>query len=317
VASDHAGSMSTTGDTPGSTARTEPGTQPRPARASVVVAAHDEEQVIGRTLNALLSDTDPGELEVVVVANGCTDRTVERARQFAGVTVLECERPSKTEALRAGDRAAVAFPRVYLDADIPATGATVRRLCAALDGPGRPLVAVPSRHVEVAGRPWPVRAYTAVHRRLPVFERGLFGRGMIALSEAGRGRFTDFPDIVADDLFLDSLFTDEERVQLPDVATTVEAPLRTGDLVRRLVRVRRGNAELRRTAPGRQAGPGVRRSDRGAWLREVVLPRPWLAPAAVVYVALTGWAALQARRVPPSGAAAWGRDASTRTGLAR
>ncbi|MEI5672940.1 MULTISPECIES: glycosyltransferase [unclassified Nocardioides] len=286
-----------------------------PSRASVVVAAHDEEQVIERTLGALLAGADPGELEVVVVANGCTDRTADRARRVAGVTVLESERPSKTEALRRGDRVATAFPRIYLDADIPTSVTAVRRLCAALDGTGAPLVAVPSRRVDVTGRPWPVRAYTAVHLRLPVVENGLFGRGMIALSEAGRGRFTDFPDVVADDLFLDSLFTDAERVRLPDVATTVEAPLRTGDLVRRLVRVRRGNAELRRrpTTPGAV----VRRSERSAWLRDVVLPRPWLAPAATVYVALTGWAALQARRVPPAGAAAWGRDASTRTGLAR
>lgn len=281
---------------------------PRVARASVVLAAHDEEAVIGHTLGTLLAGTEPGELEVVVVANGCTDRTAELARRHTDVLVLECERPSKTEALRLGDRATTAFPRVYLDADIPVGVDAVRALCAALDGPGAPLVAVPSRYVDVAGRPWPVRAYTAVHRRLPVFERGLFGRGMIALSAAGRARFDAFPDVVADDLFLDSLFADDERVRLADVSTTVAAPRRTSDLVRRLVRVRRGNAELRR------GGRGVRPADRGSWLRTVVLPRPWLAPAAVVYVALTGWAALQARRTPPAGADAWGRDASTRTG---
>lgn len=278
------------------------------------MAAHDEEQVIGRTLAALLSGSRPGELEIVVVANGCTDRTAERARDFAGVTVLESERPSKTEALRIADRVATTFPRVYLDADIPTDAVAVRRLCAALDGPGGALVAVPSRYVEVAGRPWPVRAYTAVHRRLPVFDEGLFGRGMIALSAAGRARFTEFPDVVADDLFLDSLFTTAERVRLTDVSTTVQAPLRTRDLVGRLVRVRRGNTALRRSA-----GPadGVRRSRRASWLRDVVLPRPWLAPAAVVYVALTGWAALRARQAPAAGAAAWGRDGSTRTGLVR
>jgi hypothetical protein len=151
-----------------------------------------------------------------------------------------------------------------------------------------------------------VRAYFAIQRRLPVFEEGLFGRGLIAVSEQGRARFDTFPEIVADDLFLDSMFTTEERVLLPEITTTVATPLRTRDLVRRLVRVRRGNAALRATSPD------VRRSDRWSWLRDVVLPRPWLAPAGVVYVGITAYAALLARRGQVTDTT-WGRDESTRT----
>ena len=46
---------------------------------SVVIAAHAED-VLGRSLDALLSTARPTELEIVVVCNGCTDRTVEFAR---------------------------------------------------------------------------------------------------------------------------------------------------------------------------------------------------------------------------------------------
>lgn len=276
--------------------------------ATVVIAAHNEAAVLGRCLDTLLADARPGELEVLVVANGCTDRTADVARARGGVRVLEIERPSKIAALNAGDAVASGFPRIYLDADIHVTTEGVRALVDALEGPGAPLVAVPSRRLELGGRPWLVRGFYAVQGRLPVFEDALFGRGLVALSAAGRARFAVFPEVIADDLFLDSLFAAQERARLPQVVTSVATPLRTRDLTRRLVRVRRGNAALR--AAGGTDG-GVRAADRWSWLRDVVAPRPWLAPAGAAYVALTAWAALLARRSPDGHA--WGRDESSRT----
>ena len=80
-------------------------------------------------------------------------------------------------------------------------------------------------------------------------------------------------------------------MRVAGVATTVATPLRTRDLVRRLVRVRRGNAALRAKAPPPPVA-GVRRPTATSWLRDVVLRRPWLAPAATVYVAITLYAAV-------------------------
>jgi glycosyltransferase involved in cell wall biosynthesis len=260
--------------------------------ASVVIAAHNEAAVLGQCLDMLLGDAAPGELDVIVVAHGCTDRTADVARARGGVQVIELARPNETAALNRGDAEASDYPRIYLDADIHVTMPTIRTLCAALEAPGAPLVAVPSRRLELDGRPLLVRAFYAVQRWLPVFQEGLFGAGLIALSRAGRERFTEFPDVIADDLFLDSLFTGAERLRLPQVATSVATPMRTRDLVRRLVRVRRGNAALRSAGV---SGHAVRPSDRWSWLRDVVVPRPWLLPAATVYVVLTAWAALLAR----------------------
>ena len=274
---------------------------------SVVIAAHNEAAVIGRCLDALQAG-GPALLDVTVVANGCTDDTAALARARSGVRVVELAAASKPAALNAGDAVAVGFPRVYLDADIVLSGADVGRLAAALDGTGPALAAVPRRDLVLAGRPLLVRAYYAVHRRLPVFRAALFGRGAIALSGPARERFDRFPDIVADDLYLDSLFTAAEKHEVAQVAATVATPLRTRDLVRRLTRVRAGNAALR------AAGPGVRGAARWAWLRDVVLPHPWLAPAAVCYVGLTVAAAVLARR--GRGATTWGRDESSRGGSA-
>jgi hypothetical protein len=157
-----------------------------------------------------------------------------------------------------------------------------------------------------------VRAYFAVNSRLPVFRRGLFGRGLIALSEEGRARFDRFPDLVADDLFLDSLFADGEKACVDDVVTRVETPFRTRDLVRRLRRVRRGNAAMRAAQARSQLDIEVRGADRSSWLRDVVLREPRLLPAGLAYAGITVLAALLAK-LSPEDDLSWQRDESTRS----
>jgi glycosyltransferase involved in cell wall biosynthesis len=278
---------------------------------SVVIAAHNEAATIGRCLESLLADAAPGEFDVTVVANGCSDATARQAGAYAGVRVLEIDQASKPAALNAGDSVAVGFPRVYLDADIAVSTSLIRALREALSGP-RTLAAYPDRRLDLVGRSLPVRAYFAINSRLPVFRTGLFGRGVIAVSKGGRARFESFPEMVADDLFLDSLFSSEEKQLVADVFTVVGTPYRTKDLVRRLVRVRRGNAAMRTAARTGDVVRSVRPARRLSWLFDVVIPRPWLAPAAVVYVAISAWASLVARSGDP-GDMSWGRDESSRT----
>ncbi|AGZ41482.1 glycosyltransferase [Actinoplanes friuliensis] len=276
---------------------------------SIVIAAHNEAAVIGRCLDALLADAAPGEFDVTVVANGCTDDTAAVASARPGVRVVELETAGKVPALNAGDAVAVGFPRVYLDADIVLSTAAVRSVADALDDTA--LAATVGRELDLTGRPLLVRAYFAVNGRLPVFRDGLFGRGVMAVSEKGRARFGTFPELVADDLFLDSQFGSDEKRHVTSFAARVATPRRTGDLVRRLVRVRGGNAAMRAAAANGQVAAPVRSAARMSWLRDVVLPRPWLAPAAVCYVAITVVAARAARRAGDGGAA-WGRDESSR-----
>ncbi|GAA1613138.1 glycosyltransferase [Actinoplanes couchii] len=276
---------------------------------SIVIAAHNEAAVIGRCLDALLADAEPGEFDITVVANGCTDDTAAVAAQRPGVRVIDLEEPDKSRALNAGDDAAVGFPRVYLDADVVLTGAAVRSLAAALES--APAATV-GRELDVSGRPLLVKAYYAIHGRLPVLRDGLFGRGVVAVSEKGRARFGRFPDLVADDLYLDSQFSRAEKAHVGGYTSTIATPRRTADLIRRLVRVRGGNTAMRAAAARGEITAGVRAADRSSWLRDVVLPRPWLAPAAACYVVITATAAWSARRAGDGGAA-WGRDESSRT----
>lgn len=276
---------------------------------SIVIAAHNERAVLGRCLDALLTEAAPGEFEVTVVANGCTDETAAIAAARPGVRVVELAEAGKPAALNAGDAAARGFPRIYLDADVVLSTQGVRAVAAALAGPH--LAATVRRELELTGRPLLVRAYFSIHRHLPVFREGLFGRGVIGLSEAGRRRFDQFPTLVADDLFLDSLFEAAEKRQVDTVRSRVVTPRRTRDLVRRLSRVRGGNSAIRAAADQGQVQARVRPAARLSWFRDVVLPRPWLAPAALCYVAITVVAALSARG-HGEGDAGWARDDSSR-----
>jgi glycosyltransferase involved in cell wall biosynthesis len=283
---------------------------------SIVIAAHNEATVIGRCLDALLADAVPGEFDITVVANGCTDTTARIAATRGGVRVLDLSTAGKVAALNAGDAVAAGYPRIYLDADVVLPTFGVRALRDALAGSGtavlpQVLAATVRREVDVTRSPLLVRAYFAINSRLPVFRHGLFGRGVIALSAEGRGRFGSFPDVVADDLYLDSLFSMAEKAAVDSVSSRVAAPRRTRDLLRRLVRVRRGNASMRAIFPAKSPSDVGRGSARLSWLRDVVLRNPALIPAAACYVTITVMASALAR-LPQRDGAAWGRDDSSR-----
>jgi glycosyltransferase involved in cell wall biosynthesis len=269
---------------------------------SVVIAAHNEGQTIGRCLDALLEGSRDGQLEVVVAANGCDDDTVTQARR-TGVTVVDLPRPGKAAALNAADRRVTDFPRLYLDADMRLTGGDVDRLVAALNPPGGavPLAAAPRREVDTSESPFLVRQYYRILCLHPAYAHSLFGRGAVMLSEQGRRRFGEFPEVLADDFFLDSLFGPEEKVVVPSVVSVVGAPSSTGVLLRRLARVRRGNRELRVATP---TGASARPVEGMGWLLAAVRHDARSVPAVLTYVAVTLYAAVAARWAGPS----WGHD---------
>jgi glycosyltransferase involved in cell wall biosynthesis len=218
---------------------------------SVVVPAHNEQAVIGACLAPLAPLVADGTVEVVVVCNGCTDGTADVARSFPGVRVVELPVGSKPAALRAGDRAATALPRIYLDADVVLAPEAARAVLARLDGsPGAAVAARPPVRYDAAGSSPLVRRYYRARARIPAVLGSLWGAGVYALSAAGRARFGEFPDLVADDLWVDQLFAagEVEIVDCPPV--TVRAPARTGDLLKVLRRTYRGKAEHHATRPG-------------------------------------------------------------------
>jgi colanic acid/amylovoran biosynthesis glycosyltransferase len=279
----------------------------------VVIPAHNEASVLGRCLAAWFHDLMPGEAEVVVVANGCTDSTAGVARSF-GVQVVETSTASKSAALTVGDRTVTAFPRIYLDADIRMTADGLRELAAVLAGP-EVRVAAPSVRFVTAGASRAVRAFYRVSERLPYAVDGLSGRGVYGLSRSARARFDDFPDLTADDLFVDRLFSGEERVTVPGTSE-VQVPRELRSLIKVRRRIAAGNRELASSevSDGVAAETASSAGDTARALIDVVRaePRRFLDALVYVGVVLTGRAGARI-----SGTRRWQRDESTRGALPR
>ena len=281
------------------------------AAFSVVVPAHDEAAVVDRCLAALLADAAPGEMEVVVAASTCTDDTAARAAAHGrDVRVVEVAEAGKIAAVNAGDAAAAAFPRIYLDADVVLTTASARATAALLAG-GVVLAAAPRPEIVTAGCPrviaWHHRAWTA----LPVIREGYVGSGVYALSRAGHARAMPLPALIADDEYVRRTFTPAERATAP--ATFEMRPPRTvAAYVRRALRGRAGNVELARSGLALASQEGAPAGGARALL--TLLRRPSMWAPVVSFVALT---ALVRLRVALHGDApvGWNRDLTSRAPL--
>ena len=275
-------------------------------RASVVIAAHNEELGIGRCLDELLAASSELDLQIIVVCNGCTDRTASIASSYGEpIEVLELERAGKISALNAGDSCATWFPRFYVDADVRLSPASLVAMVDTLEEPGVHAV-VPTMQPELSDRPWTVRSYFTVWSELPYFREGIASSGAYGLSEDGRARFDCFPDVLSDDHFALSLFARGERRVALGATSTIEAPWSLREIVKIKTRGFLGNRQL---GDRRQTSEQDQR--RSSWAG-VVARRPALWLHAPLYVVVNAVAELRARRRWSSGDFSWERDDSTR-----
>ena len=276
---------------------------------SVIMPAHNEEAVIERALRGVLDGSD-GQIEVVVVANGCRDATAGRALAAGpDILVIDLAQASKTAALNAGDEAATSFPRAYVDADVEVDGRTLLALGAALQR-GPALVASPALRVNLEGANRWVRAYYAIWQLSAFRHSGHIGSGIYALSADGRARFGSFPPVIGDDRFVQGLFTPEERITLPDHYFTVRPPRTIAALVARGGRIAAGNRQLR---DARLAGsvPSAGSSFRSLVSR--VAGRPALWPAFFLYCTVQLRTRRDAaKRLVSTAELVWTRDETSR-----
>lgn len=278
-------------------------------RLNVIIPAHNEESVIGRTLQALLCGAAADEFEIIVVCNGCSDGTAAFVRsRFPSVRVLERDEASKTAAINAGIGAAGAGAALLLDADIELDTDAARALLRAVRRPGVE-AAIGHMVADTDGAHWMVRAFYRVWMEHPYLRNGKFAAA-IALSSAGLARLGTLPRVTADDSYLRRLIP-SQRVAVVD---SVRFRVRTPRTVRSLIRVRsrsyRGNREL-------EAMDSCRRADLSGeahGLLRRIAARPELWSDACVYLAITLAARGLSRRRTGT---RWERDLTTRIPSAR
>ena len=187
--------------------------------ASVLIPAHNEADWLPACLDALCAaDPVAGPVEVIVVANGCTDHTAELARRKApafeargwALRVLELAQGSKLGALNAGEAAARGAVLVYLDADVLISPPLLTQLAEALVEDA-PRYASGMPQVTTSGD-WVTRHYTRFWQTTGFMTHGVPG---FAMNRAGRARWGEWPDIISDDTFARLNFRPEERIAVP------------------------------------------------------------------------------------------------------
>lgn len=188
--------------------------------ASLIIPAHNEAQFIGPCLRAVLASDPLPEgwgRELIVIANGCTDDTAERARAFCDLacskgwvmTVIDTPTGGKLSALNLAEASATGDIYVYLDADVLLDAPLLAQLVAVLDtdsaryASGTPRVA--------QAHSWITRAYARIWQQLPFVQTGVPGFGLFALNRAGRAVWTAWPDIISDDTFARLSFAPAQR----------------------------------------------------------------------------------------------------------
>lgn len=223
---------------------------------SVIIPAHNEEAVIGRCLDALYSGAPRDNLpEVIVAANGCIDRTVEIAGQKApGATVLDLPPGSKVIAMNEANKIARAAPRFFLDADVQCSYAALAATADVLRQPGV-MAASPALRMDLSRCDRWVRSYYRVWLTQPYVKDRLVGSGVFGLSEEAIGIIGIIPPTFADDTWVRTRFSYEQRRNVSEdtarqsVFFVVSPPRTLGDLIKIEARRRIGSEQVLKLYP--------------------------------------------------------------------
>jgi glycosyltransferase involved in cell wall biosynthesis len=249
-------------------------------------------------------------MQVIVVANGCSDDTAAKARKFwPTVEVIETPVGNKINAINLGDRAAKHFPRAFLDADCQLSENLLQRVCNTFDEPGVRLVAPGVKYVYSGWNPF-LAGYYHLWRNLPYVRRNTMARGFYAIDEELRSRYPEFPALTADDKFIRNLTKPEERRVAEGCSTTVHLPDNFSDLLKVKTRWTFGNMELS------DRKPELNVNDQGEHDGAVsyVLSRPWQWVNVPTFLFVWWYARRKAARKLAEKRSGWERDESTRVG---
>ncbi|MCX4247707.1 glycosyltransferase [Paraliomyxa miuraensis] len=277
---------------------------------SVIIPAYNEASVIDRCLSAMLADARPGELQIVVVANNCSDDTAARARRHGSlVEVVETPIGSKIHALNLGDDTATGWPRLYVDADIVVSTDALRDVAAMLGEDSPLVVAAPTAVVDYSDRSSWVQSFYKVWTQLPYFTEGVIGAGFYAFSKKGRERFGRWPDIIADDEYARLMAAPHERGVTPHHTFTITPPTKLRMVAKIQTRARAGLYQLH------EKFPELLRNETTSPARtlQVLAGRPDLWMHAPIYLGVMSYAKMMAHRKLRQGKErVWERDETAR-----
>lgn len=221
----------------------------------VAIPVHDGQDCLAATLQALARQGDLETLTILVLCNGCRDRSAEIARQAgclfercAGYEVLELPAIGRCGALKIAlgrcrdDRIGLAV----LDQDAVLSPGAFAAVRAAFES-GRHFATLRPRPRRSNSRL--VRAYYRFWLALDYVQRSPATIGFYAVSAQGLANVTDLPSVHSDDKYLRLRISPAERFRIESEWYRVEPQRSFVALVRDRARYNRGNRELACLSP--------------------------------------------------------------------
>ena len=215
---------------------------------SIVIPAYNEEKVIGRCLSALNEGNTSGLLDIIVVCNGCIDKTAETAAEIAPeATIIIINEADKAAALNIGIENCKYEKVLLLDADVIFSIRKITTLLKFMEE-NNYLVVTPSLNLKLTHSSFLNRNYYEIANKLPYLQGAKISH-VILLSEEGVKRIGKIPKVIADDNYIRLKFSDSEKATLADISYEMNAPTSYWGLVKILTRSHLGNIELYKKYP--------------------------------------------------------------------
>lgn len=162
--------------------------------------------------------------------------------------------------------------------------------------------------MDLSDSTWPVKAYYDVWLSLPYCKAGMVGTGVYALSEQGRNRFDQFPDLIADDGYVRCLYNEAERGVTHGHYSVVTAPRNITGLLKIKTRSRLGRYQLKEKYPENMKNE--EKDYRGAMKPLILDIRSW--PKIFLYLIINIVTRLRASWQMKNNMSTWERDESSR-----
>lgn len=215
--------------------------------ASIIIPAHNEAAVIERCLDSLIEQKNIS--QIIVACNGCTDNTADIVKQNYGhlsnLICLDIEKPSKTNALNEAEKYIVDFPVFYIDADTKLSDNAISVISQKMQEQHIHLSA-PTPIINTEHSSWLVKQYYKIWQSLPYIKAGVIATCSFVVSQKGRQRFENFPDVINDDGYIRCQFKANEISNIDGSEIYIQAPKDIFSLIKIKTRARLGNMQLNR-----------------------------------------------------------------------
>ena len=220
---------------------------------SVCVPAYNEERTVRNTLDSLVHQSYPGKMEILVCANGCTDRTedivAQMGSQYPNIKLISTHQRGKPNAWNMLRNAASSNLVFFIDADVVFSNDAVKQLYGALQDPN--IIASTGDLVPVTeGRALLTRAMTPPSGNPGCLVGALYGFRNDALAERMKQNgFSQMPvDIISEDAWVTLVVGRENWVAVHE-AKIYFAPYEWRESFRMAARYVRGRRQLQEGYP--------------------------------------------------------------------